>query len=151
MSSVVNPLASAARIAYGLGLAICFGTPGVIAMLLLSGAIAPGTQMPEGLVQQVGYLFTGLVFLAAAWVWWRRGGLLRSFKQLPTDRQPAMVIRETILYAAAFEASSLCGLVYWTLVGAHAARHVWGFVLLTPILFLALVPRPDHWARALEA
>ena len=63
MSSVVNPLASAARIAYGLGLAICFGTPGVIAMLLLSGAIAPGTQMPEGLVQQVGYLFTGLVFL----------------------------------------------------------------------------------------
>jgi hypothetical protein len=50
-----------------------------------------------------------------------------------------------------FQASSLCGLVYWILVGAHSPRHVWGFILLTPILFVALMPRMERWRLALEA
>jgi hypothetical protein len=98
----------------------------------------------------VGYLFTGLVFLSGAWVWWRSGRALREFKDLPEGRRPAAILREGLLYAVAFEASSLCGLVYWILVGSHAARHVWGFLLLTPLLFLALVPRFDRWAKSLE-
>jgi hypothetical protein len=137
-------------LAYVLGLALCLGTPSLIAILLLTGAIPPGSQRPEGLYQDLGYLFTGLVFLSAAWVWWRSGRALRVFKALPEPQRAAFVFSESLLYAAAFEASSLLGLVYWALVGSHAARHAWGFIVLTPVLFATLVPKYDRWERALE-
>jgi len=138
------------RWAYGLGLVLCIGTPALVAMLILSGQIPPGSQAPVGFYQDLGYLFTGLVFLAAAWVWWRSGQALRAFKALPKEEQAAFVLRESLLYAAVFEASSLLGLVYWILVGSHAARHAWGFIVLTPVLFAALVPRYARWEKALE-
>jgi hypothetical protein len=150
VKGVANTLRSAHRRAYGLGLALCFGTPGLIAVLLRLGVIPPGTQVPEGMFQQIGYLFTGLVFLTAAWVWWRSGRVLREFKVLPETRRSAVILQEGLLYAMVLETSSFCGLVYWILVGDHAARHVWGFILLTPVLYLALMPRYDRWAKALE-
>jgi hypothetical protein len=113
--------------------------------------VPPGTQVPEGIFQQIGYLFTGLVLLAAAWVWWRSGRVLRTFKAFPEVQRRAVILREGLLYAAVLETSSLCGLAYWILVGDHAVRHVWGFILLTPMLYLALVPRYDRWAKALES
>jgi hypothetical protein len=145
MNGATDPLQSA----YALGLALCFGTPGLIVILLLSGVVPPGTESPVGIYQQLGYLFTGLVFLSAAWVWWRSGRQLREFKALPPALRPAVILREGLLYAAVFEASSLCGLVYWILVGSQAARHAWGFILLTPVLFVTLVPRYDRWAKSI--
>ena len=136
--------------AYALGLALCFGTPGLIAVLLLSGVVPPGTETPDGIYQQLGYLFTGLTFLSVAWVWWRSGRQLSEFKALPPGQRPSVILREGLLYAAVFEASSLCGLVYWILVGSHAARHAWGFILLTPVLFITLVPRYDRWVKSIE-
>jgi hypothetical protein len=152
VSGAADPdaLRSAHRMTYALGLALCFGTPGLIAVLLLSGVVPPGTEAPEGVYQQLGYLFTGLVFLSAAWAWWRSGRVLREFKTLPQPQRPTVILREGLLYAAVFESSSLYGLVYWILVGSHATRHVWGFILLTPVLFLALVPRYERWAKSLE-
>ncbi len=151
MNGTAETLRSAHRMAYGLGLVLCFGTPGLIAVLLRSGMIPPGTQVPEGVFQQIGYLFTGLVLLTAAWVWGRSGRVLRTFKAFPEAQRRAVILREGLLYAAVLETSSLCGLVYWILVGDHAVRHVWGFILLTPMLYLALVPRYDRWAKALES
>jgi hypothetical protein len=150
VSGAVEPLRTAHRTALLLGAALCLGTPGLIAALMLSGAAPAGSQTPEGLFQQVGYLFTGLVFLSAAWAWGRRGRTLRAFRTVPEARRPAVIIREGLLFAAVFEVSSLCGLVYWLLVGAHAARHAWGFVVLTPVLFAALVPRYGQWVKGLE-
>lgn len=150
MNDAIVPIRATHRLAYGLGLALCVGTPGLIAMLILSGVVPPGTQTPDGVYQQLGYLFTGLVFLSAAWVWWRSGHVLRGFKELPEARRPSIILRECLIYAAAFESSSLFGLAYWSLVGGHAARHAWGFILLTPILFAALVPRLERWVNALE-
>ncbi len=151
MNGTAPTLRSAHRTAYALGLALCLGTPGLIGVLLRSGLVPPGTQAPEGIFQQIGYLFTGLVFLTAAWVWGRSGRVLRSFSLLPETRRPAVILREGLLYAGALETSSLCGLVYWILVGEHAARHVWGFILLTPLFYLALMPRYDRWAKAAGA
>lgn len=151
MNGLIDDLRIKHRMAYGLGLGLCLGTPGLIALLILSGAIPPGPQAPEGIYQELGYLFTGLVFLSAAWVWWRSGRALRTFQALSAPQRPAFVLTETLLYAAAFESSSLLGLVYWALVGSHAARHAWGFIVLTPVLFAALVPRPDRWEKALES
>ena len=150
MSGPNGPLRSAHRKAYALGLVLCLGTPALITGLLLGGVVLPGEQRPEGIFLQVGYLFTGLVFLSAAWVWWRSGKVLRGFRDLPEAQRASVILREGLLYAAMFELSSLCGLVYWILVGAHAARHSWGFILLTPLLFAALVPRYDRWAKSLE-
>jgi len=136
---------------YGLGLILCFGTPGLIAVLMRSGVLPPGTQVPEGIFQQIGYLLTGLVFMTTAWVWWRSGKVLREFKMLPEARRSAVILQEGLLYAAVLETSSFCGLVYWILVGNYGARHAWGFILLTPVLYLALMPRYDRWAKALES
>lgn len=150
MSGEADALRAAHRLAYILGLALCFGTPGLIGILLLARVVPAGTQTPEGIHQQLGYLFSGIVFLSAAWVWWRSGRALHGFGRVPESQRASLVLRECLLYAVVLPSSSLCGLVYWTLVGAHAPRHVWGFILLTPMLFLALVPRSDRWMKALE-
>ena len=150
MSDAADPLRTAHRRAYGLGLALCCGTPGVIAILLLAGVIPPGTESPEGIHQQIGYLFTGLVFLSSAWVLWRSGQALREFPGVAEAQRPLVLLRECLLYAAVLDLSSLCGLVYWTQVGSQASRHAWSFILLTPALFLALVPREARWRKALE-
>ena len=136
--------------AYGVGLALCLGTPGLVSALLLSGVVPAGNHVPEGIYVQVGYLFTGLVFLSATWVWWRSAQALRAFREVSVAQRPTMVLREGLMAAVALESSSLCGLVYWVLVGNHAPRHVWGFILMTPLLFLALVPRYTRWVEALE-
>ncbi len=151
MSGEADSLRSAHRVAYGAGLALCLGTPGLVSVLLLSGAVPAGTQPLEGIIQQVGYLFTGLVFLSATWVWWRSAHALRAFKTVPEAQRPSIILREGLISAVALESSSLCGLVYWVLAGSHSPRHVWGFILMTPLLFLALVPRYARWAGALEA
>ncbi|NWJ40144.1 MAG: hypothetical protein HXX12_04140 [Geothrix sp.] len=150
MNSGTEALRSAHRLGRLLGMALCFGTPTLVAALVLSGTVPPGRESPGGIYQQVGYLLTGLVFLSAAWVWWRSGRALGAFRRLPEAERPSTVLRESLLYAAAFEISSLCGLAYWVLVGAQATRHVWGFILLTPVLFLALVPGYDRWAEQLK-
>jgi hypothetical protein len=150
VNDVPGPLRAASRQALLVGLALCLGTPALIGGLVLSGLVPPGDQRPEGSYLQIGHIFTGLVLLSAAWVLWRRGTVLRTFRQVPEARRPAQVQRETLLYAALFELSSLYGLVYWLLVGKHAARHVFGFIILTPLLFLGLVPRLGHWVKALE-
>ena len=136
--------------AYGTGLALCFGTSGLIALLLVFGVVPAGTHLQEGPFLQAGYLFTGLVFLSATWVWWRSNLILRAFKDRPGPQRPGALLRECLVYAVVFETSSLCGLAYWMLVGHQAPRHVWGFVAMTPLLFLSLVPRFPRWARALR-
>jgi hypothetical protein len=145
-----TPLRAAHRMAYAMGLALCVGTPALIAGLLISGIIPPGAQVPEGTVLQIGYLFTGIVFLSATWVLWRSGRVLRDFRQLPCAQQPQVILRESLIYSAVFESSAILGLIYWMLVGTHAARHAWGFIVLTPVLFFSLVPRGERWMKALE-
>ena len=150
MNGTTDPIRTAHRMAYGAGLALCLGTPSLITVLLLSGVVPAGIQSPEGIYLDVGFLFTGLVFLSAAWVWWRSVHTLRTFKDLPETQRPATILRESLIYAVVFESSSLCGLVYWILVGNLGYRHVWGFILMTPLLFLVLVPRYTQWVKALE-
>lgn len=150
MSGNPRALVSAIRRAYGLGLALGLGLPALVAGIMLSGRVAPGDLGSRDLLLQVGYLFTGLLFLGAAWVVWRRGKVLAAFKALPEEHRPGAVLREVLLYSAILAAGSLLGLAYWRLAGLQAARHAWGFVLISPGLCLALVPRPKPWMKALE-
>lgn len=151
MSDASESIRAAYRMARLVGVALCLGTPALLGGLILSGLVPPGEQLPEGVYLQLGHIFTGLVFLSGAWVLWRRGSVLRGFREVPEPRRPAVILRETLVYAALFELSSIYGLGYWILVGRHAARHVFGFIILAPILFLALTPRLEHWLKAAEA
>ena len=136
------------RPAYMTGLALCLGLPTLAALLLLTGAIPAGNQPPEGLVQQVGYQLTGLVFLAAAIVFSRPARAFQRLAELPSEGRPAAVWRECLVVASILQVGVLCGLAYWAMVGTHAPRHAWGFLLTTPMLYVALVPRPARWAKA---
>ena len=136
------------RPAYMTGLALCLGLPTLAALLVLTGAIPAGNQPPEGLVQQVGYQLTGLVFLAAAIVFSRPGRAFQRLAALPSEERPAAVRSECLVVASILQVGVLCGLAYWAMVGVHAPRHAWGFLLTTPMLYVALVPRPARWAKA---
>lgn len=132
------------------GLFICVAWPLLLMVLVATGAVRPGIAPLAGAIQQIGYTFTGLVFLGAAWVTWRSGKVLKGFRDLPAERRPRVVLRESLLYAVVFELSSLWGLLYWMLAGTAVARYVGTFMALSPIMFLFFVPRFHAWKLALE-
>lgn len=148
MNGESDSLRAAHHLARLIGFVLCFGTPALMAGLILAGLVPPGEGRPEGSMLQIGYAFTGLVFLSAAWVVWRRGVMLKGFHRIPEAGRPRVLLRESVLYAALFELSSLYGLVYWLLVGRQAGRHVAGFILMAPLLFLAFLPRLGQWVEA---
>ena len=118
-------LARAFRLAYGVGLAICLAWP-LLLQLMLGTAIQAGAAPPDGVVAQLGYTFTGLTFASAVFVTWRWGRIRRDFRALAPERRPGVVLRETILYAALFELSSLYGLIYYALGGPRAGQDLPG-------------------------
>lgn len=150
MSEVPEELRVIHRRTWFAGLALCLFGPLLLLALVTRGLIPPGSHAVEGIYQQVGYTFTGLVFLAAAWVAWRKARVLATFRaQLPGNR-PRFLVRETLLCTALSGLSALWGTLYWMLVGWNAFRHVLAFLLLTPAMFLFFVPGLNTWVRALQ-
>jgi len=139
--------ARAFRIAYILGLVICVAWP-LLLQLMLGTAIKAGTAPPEGVVAQLGYTFTGLTFGAALFVTWRWGKVRREFALLAAEKKAGVILRETVLYAALFELSSLYGLIYYALGGPGAERYSRSFLALTTIMFFVFVPRYQAWREA---
>ncbi len=132
------------------GLVLCVAWPLFLMVLVGGGAVKPGTYAAEGAVRQLGYTFTALTFLSAAFVTWRSGRVLKGFKALDPSERPRIVQRESLIYAALFELSCLWGLLYWMLAGRNAFQHVLTFMALTPLMFFFFVPRLDAWKLALE-
>ncbi|MBS1783914.1 MAG: hypothetical protein JST24_00640 [Acidobacteria bacterium] len=132
------------------GLIICVAWPLLLMVMVATGTVKPGTAPLVGPAKQIGYTFTALVCIAAAWVTWRSGKVLKGFRELPAEERPRVVMRESVIYAAIFETSSLWGLLYWMMVGQNAARFVGTFMALTPLMFFLFVPRLHAWKLALE-
>jgi hypothetical protein len=150
MSEVPEELRAIHRRIWIAGLVLCLLGPLILLGLVSQGLVPPGSHAVEDIYQQVGYTFTGLVFLAAAWMAWRKGRVLATFRaQLPGNR-PRFLVRETLFYTALSGSSSLWGTLYWMLVGWNAFRHVVAFLLITPALFLFFVPSLGTWVRALQ-
>jgi hypothetical protein len=135
--------------AYGLGLVLCVCWP-LILQLLLGPLIKPGQNAPQGVLQQLGYTFTGLTFLAAAFVTWRSLRVRAGFAALDPSRRPKVLFREVLLYAALFELSCFYGILYWALVGGEANRYARSFIMLTSLMYFFFVPRWGAWKDALE-
>jgi hypothetical protein len=136
--------------AYGLGLVLCVCWP-LVLQLLLGPIIRPGQNAPQGVIQQLGYTFTGLTFLAAAFVTWRSLKIRNGFQALAPERRPRVLFREVLFYSALFELSCFYGILYWALVGGEANRYARSFIMLTSLMFFFFVPRWGAWKDALEA
>ena len=147
MRASLTALEASARRGWWVGFLVCLGGPVLILLSAWAGWIPPGSQPVEGVYQQVGYTFTGLVFLASAYLVWRKGHALRAFPAQAEGRQAGFVLRETLVYSALCASSALWGVLYWRLVGWHAFRHALTFLLLTPVLFLLFVPRLGAWTH----
>ena len=132
------------------GLVLCVLGPLVLLGLAGGGLIPPGANAATGLYQQAGYSFTGLVFLAAAWMSWRKRQVQKAFRAQPPGLRSRVMVRETLLFTALSGSSALWGTLYWIMVGWNAYQHVLTFILLTPAMFLLFVPRLDTWALALK-
>ena len=137
------------RRAYPAGLVLCVAWP-LALQLLLGTVIRPGLAADGGIVQDLGYSFTGLTCVCACFVLWRWNRVRASFRGLAADRRRRVLVRETLLYSCLFELSSLFGLCYYALGGPMAERYARGFIALTAIMFLGFVPRLRAWQRAAQ-
>ncbi len=148
MAEGTGALAPVHRRAWGTGLAICLAIPAAAGLLAGAGALPPGGSPVAGLAQQAGYSFTGLVFLAAAGMAWRRGRTLEAFARLPEGQVAVAMHREARVLAALSASSTLWGVLYWSLVGWNGVRHALTFLALTPVMFLCFMPGLSAWTRA---
>ncbi len=147
--SELKAMHRAYRWAYLAGMALCVFWP-LMLQLVFTNFIAPGQNPPDGVVKQLGYTFTGLVLLCAAFVTWRWGKVRAGFRGLGAAERPKVIAREILLYSALFEVSCFFGLAYWALAGLDGVRFARSFIVLTSIMFFCFVPRFDAWRRAAE-
>ena len=143
------PLAKAFRLAYPIGLVLCVAWP-LTLQLLLGPVIRQGVPPPGTVAQQLGYSFSGLTFLIALFVTWRWNKIRKAFQATPAQEQPAILLRETVLYSALVELTSLFGVLYYALGGPLAERYSRSFIALSSIMFCVFVPRLDAWRRAAQ-
>ncbi|HEX9080746.1 MAG TPA: hypothetical protein VF768_00635 [Holophagaceae bacterium] len=149
---VLNPdeiprLRQAHRRALVSGLSLTLGASLVVTGLAVLGILSPGRAPVEGVYQQAGFSFTGLVFLASAWMAWHRIRALKRFARLPASDQAAALLREARAFALAAVPSALWSGWYWSLVGWGAVRHVLTFLVLPPIMFLCFMPGLNAWTH----
>lgn len=148
MVEIPDALRETHRRARAAGLAACVAGPLAALGLAAAGVLTPGGNPVAGIYQQVGYTFTGLVFLAAAWSAWRRGRVLKAFGQVPAGARPEILRREALLAVALSLTSALWGVLYWRMVGWSALRHALAFLCLPPVMFLCFMPGLQVWVRA---
>lgn len=137
------------RRAYGLGLLLCLGGPLILQVLL--GPLIPAGKADPAAVQEIGYTFTGLTFLAAAYALGRRGRALARFRDLPPAARSGAMVRELLHMAALAAPCALWGVLYWGLAGGARNAYARTFIALTALFFLGFAPRWPAWRRALEA
>lgn len=148
MVDIPRTLREVHRKAWGTGLAVCLIAPLLVLGLVAAGVLAPGKNPVEGAYQQVGYTFTGLVFLGSAWGAFRRARVLKAFAKAAAAERPGILQREALVDGALALTSTVWGVFYWMLVGQSALRHALTFVMLTPVMFLCLMPGLQVWAGA---
>lgn len=145
----LSSLHRAYRWSYLAGLMLCVFWP-LMLQLMFTRFITGGQNPPDGVVRQLGYTFTGLVLLSAAFVTWRSGKIRQGFQTTDPSQRPQKMAREILLYSAIFELSCFFGLAYWAMAGVPAIRFARSFIVLTSIMFFFFVPRFDAWRRAAE-
>jgi hypothetical protein len=148
-----RPLAPAFRraffLAYGAGVLLCIVWP-LTVQGLLPFLLHPGRLGPSPLAEELGFTFTGLVFLSALFVHGRSRKVRAGLAVRAAGRHTRVMAVEILLYSAIFELSVLLGLLYYALGGPQAERYARSFIALAPVMFLVFVPRLGAWQRASE-
>lgn len=134
----------ARRIPYGLGIVLCVLWPLFLELML--------TRLPQGepssppAVESIGHTFTGLIILAAVFVFWRRNRAKSTLADQGLPARCASIRRETLVAAVVFGACSLLGPLYFGAAGARGERHARSFIATSPIMFFVFAPRARSWA-----
>lgn len=148
-----RPLAPAFRrafcLAYGVGVLLCIVWP-LTVQGLLRFLLHPGRLGPSPLAEELGFTFTGLVFLSALFVHGRSRKVRAGLAAKAADRHTRVMAVEILLYSTIFELSVLFGLLYYALGGPQAERYARSFIALAMVMFLVFVPRLGAWQRASE-
>lgn len=142
-SPEIRSLHHARRWPYAFGLLVCVLWPLALEIGL--------THLPQGepsdptTVQTIGHTFTGLIFLAAAYIFWRKGRAREALANRAPSAKCASLRRETLVASAVFGACSLLGLLYYGVAGAQGERHARSYIAAVPIMFFAFTPRLRSW------
>lgn len=131
----------------GIGLGACLAAALLSLGLGAVGVVPPGANAVEGVYQQTGYTFTGLVFLTGAWAVRRRRLVLGAFAGAEPAERERLLRREAVLSAVLGGTSILWGILYWRMVGWNGLRHSLAFLVLAPVMFLWFMPGQEAWAR----
>lgn len=137
-------LRQARRWPYTLGLTLCVLWP--IALEILLTRLPHGEPSDPGAVQSLGHTLTGIIFLAAAYTYWRKR---RAMEALPSQGLPercASLRQETLLAALIFGACSLLGPLYYGASGPAGERHARSYLAAVPIMFFVFAPRLSSWS-----
>lgn len=145
----LEALRRAHRQGYALGLLVCLGVPALLQLLLGHGIPAGGAD--PAAVQEFGYTFTGLTFLAAAYAFGRRGRVQDRFQALEPARRAGWLRLEPLRVAALAAPCALWGLLYWGLAGGTRNAYARTFIALTTLFYLGFARRWPAWRKALGA
>lgn len=145
----LEALRRAHRRGYALGLLACLGGP-LLLEILLGRGIPAGSADPAA-VRELGYTFTGLTFLAAAYAYGRRGRVLARVQALEPFRRPGWLAREPLRVAALSAPCALWGVLYWGMAGGAHDAYARTFIALTALMFVGFAPRWPAWRKALGA
>jgi len=142
-----NPETSTLRRAhrgpYLLGLALCVLWPALLELLL--GRLPQGEPSSPDVIQSVGHTFTGIIFLAAAYIFWRKRRAKAALGEQDPSAHAASLRRETYMASILFAVCSLLGPLYFGMAGSPGMRHARSYIAAVPILFFAFAPRVSSW------
>jgi len=107
----------------------------VAGQIAMSRFLAPGTAQNSGVVQDIGYTFTGLTVALGYFLW--RWGRAESNSSLTRTR----LWLTKILQAALAVVPALLGCVYFYIAGEYNERHARTFAVLPPLMYLLTIKR----------
>ena len=111
------------------GLTFC-GVAVVLGQMAMSCWLAPGTARNSGIVEDIGYTFTGLT-AAIGYMLWKWG----RFKNISKQTNIYYWLTRT-LQAATAMIPVFFGCVYFYIAGEYVERHARTFAALPPLMYL---------------
>jgi len=115
------------------GLALCVSAL-IAGQIAMSYLLRPGTAQNSGIVEDIGYTFTGLTAVLG-FILWKWGRTINISKQ-------AIIYywRTRLIQAMIAVIPVLFGCLYFHIAGKNVERHARTFAALPPLMYLLVVP-----------
>ncbi|MDR1841828.1 MAG: hypothetical protein LBQ86_07885 [Holophagales bacterium] len=108
----------------------------------MSCFLTPGAAQNSGVVQDIGYTFTGLT-AAIGYILWRWGRAERNSGQTITRSWLTKMLQAAVAIIPA-----LLGCVYFCMAGEYAEQHARTFAVMPPLMYLLTIKRQNRKVSA---